>query len=94
MVCQGLKIFSFQYKTRTVLCQVEECMSESTSVKAEGGAGHPSTFTTDVKIKQAREMVMVNRWVIIDEEVCSLQITYDSAYKVIHDELRFPEDGC
>ena len=40
-------------------------------------------------IQQAREMVLANRRVVIDEVACSLQISHVSAYQIIHDELRF-----
>ena len=55
----------------------------------EEGAGRPSTSTTDEKIQQAREMVRANRRVAIDKVACSLQISYGSAYQIIHEELGF-----
>jgi len=58
-------------------------------VTHEEGAGRPSTSTTDEKIQQAREMVLANRRVAIDEVACSLQISHGSAYQIIHDELGF-----
>jgi hypothetical protein len=53
-------------------------------VTHEEGAGQPSTSTTDEKTQQAREMVLGNWQVIIDEEVRSLQIRHGSAY---HNDL-------
>ncbi|PNF32930.1 hypothetical protein B7P43_G01869 [Cryptotermes secundus] len=53
-------------------------MSVSKSFKVAGQAGRPS-ITTDEKIQQAREMVLANRRVAIDEVACSLQIIHDSA---------------
>ena len=55
----------------------------------EEGAGRPSTSTTDEKIQQAREMVLANGQVAVDEVACSLQISHGSAYQIIHDELGF-----
>ena len=34
-------------------------------------------------------MVLANRRVAIDEVMCSLRISHGSAYRIIHDELRF-----
>jgi len=34
-------------------------------------------------------MVLANQRVAIDEVACSLQISHDSAYQIIHDELGF-----
>ena len=41
------------------------------------------------KIQQARQMVLANRRVAIDEVACSLWISHGSAYQIIHEELRF-----
>ena len=60
-----------------------------TSVTHKEGAGRPSTSTTDEMIQQAREMVLANQRVAIDELACSLQISHGSAYQIIHDELGF-----
>ncbi|XP_029637966.1 uncharacterized protein LOC115213170 [Octopus sinensis] len=51
------------------------------------GLGGPSISTTDEKIQQAREMVMLNRRVMSDGVTRSLQISHGSAYQTIHDEL-------
>ena len=68
---------------------IEKCKSGRTSVTHEEGAGRPSTSTTDKMIQQAREMVLANRRVAIDELACSLQISHGSTYRIIHDELSF-----
>ena len=52
--------------------------------KEAAGIPSPSTSTTDKKIQQAREMVMVNQRVIIDEVTRSLQISRGSAYQITH----------
>ncbi|XP_052822777.1 uncharacterized protein LOC128247386 [Octopus bimaculoides] len=69
--------------------RIEKFKSGWTSMMHEEGAGHPSTSTTDEKIQQARETIMVNRRIIIDEVARSLQIRHGSAYQIIHDELGF-----
>ena len=68
---------------------IEKFKSGRTNVTHEEQAGRPSTSTADEKIQQAREMVLANRRVAIDEIACSVQISYGSAYQIIHDELRF-----
>jgi len=74
---------------RSVYEWIENFKSGRTNVTHEEGAGRPSTSTTDEKIQQAREMVLANRRVAIDEVACSLQISHGSAYQIIHDELGF-----
>ncbi|XP_014779394.1 uncharacterized protein LOC106875665 [Octopus bimaculoides] len=72
------------------------CMSGSrslkngwTKVKQEEEVGRSSTATIDVKIQKAREMILTNQRVTIDEVACSLQISHGSAYETVHDKLRF-----
>lgn len=74
---------------RSVYVWIERFKNGRTSVMHEEGAGRPSTSTTEEKIQQAREMVLANRRVTIDNVASSLQISHGSAYKVIHDELNF-----
>jgi len=76
---------------RSVYESIEKFKSGRKNVTHEEGAGRPSTFTTDEKIEQAREMVRANRRVAIDEVACSLQNSHGSAYQIIHDELGFHE---
>ena len=73
---------------RSVYEWIEKFKSGRTNVTHEEGAGRPLTSTTDEKIQQAREKVLANRRVAIDEVACSLQISHGSAYQIIHDELR------
>ena len=63
---------------RSVHEWIEKFESGRTSVTHEEGAGRKSTSTTDEKIQQAREMVLANRRVTIDELASSLQISHDS----------------
>ena len=74
---------------RSVYEWIEKFKSGRKNVTQEEGAGRLSTSTTDEKIQQAREMVLANRRVAIDEVACSLQISHGSAYQIIHDELCF-----
>jgi len=73
---------------RSVYELIEQFKIGRTNVTHEEGAGRPSTSTTDEKIQQAREMVLANLRVAIDEVACSLQISHGSAYQIIH-ELGF-----
>lgn len=74
---------------RRVYEWIDKFKSGRTSVTHEEEAGRPTTSTTDVKIQQAREMIMANRRVIIDEIAFSLQISRGFAFQTIHDELSF-----
>ncbi|PNF38238.1 hypothetical protein B7P43_G11812 [Cryptotermes secundus] len=74
---------------RSVYEWIEKFKSGRTSVTHEEGAVRPSTSTSDEMIQQAREMVLVNRRVTVNEVACSLQISHGSAYEIIHDELGF-----
>lgn len=48
--------------------------------------------TPNDKIKQAREMVLVDRRVTIDEVASSLNSSHGFSYQIIHDELGFRKD--
>ena len=74
---------------RSVYEWIEKFKNGRTNMTHDEGAGRPSTSTIDEKIQQAREMVLANRRVAIDEVACSLQISHGSAYQIIHDELGF-----
>jgi hypothetical protein len=68
---------------------IEKFKSGRINVMHEEGAVGPSTSITDEKIQQAREMVLANRRVAINEVAYSVQISHGSAYQIIHDELGF-----
>jgi len=74
---------------RSVYEWIEKFKSGRKNVTHEEGAGRPSTSTTGEKIQQARQMVLANRRVAIDEVACSLQISHGSACQIIHEELGF-----
>ncbi|GBM10964.1 hypothetical protein AVEN_171444-1 [Araneus ventricosus] len=67
--------------------------SDRTSLKHVKGAGRSSTSTTDDNIQQAREMVVVNRQVTIDEVVYALHMSHSSAHQIIYDEHGFHKVG-
>jgi len=48
------------------------------------GTGRPSTTTTDDNIKRICVMVLLDRWLTIDEVPNRLQISHSSAYEIIH----------
>jgi hypothetical protein len=72
---------------------VYECIAKfkcgRKNVTHEEEAGRLSTSTNDEKILQARQKVLLNRRVAVDEVACSLQISPGFAFQIIHDELGF-----
>ena len=52
------------------------------NVTHEDGAGRPSTSINDEKIQQAREKVLANRRVAIDEVACSVHSKFKKKIKV------------
>lgn len=55
----------------------------------EEGAGRPSTATTDDNNDHVRDMVLLDRWMTIDEVGNHAQISHGSAYEIIHNRLGF-----
>ena len=53
------------------------------------GARRPSLAITEENIEHARDMVPLDRRVTIDEVAHVLQISYGSAYKLMHNKLGF-----
>ena len=60
-----------------------------TSAMREGGVRHPSTATTDNNIDRVHDMVLLHRWLSIDEVANLLYISHGSAYEIIHNRLGF-----
>ena len=58
-----------------------------TSVKHEKGARCPSTSVTYANTELGHDMILQNRWVIIDEVAHRRQISHCSAYEIIHSKL-------
>ena len=55
----------------------------------EGGARRHSTATTNNNIERVRDMVLLDRWLTIDEVANRLQISHGSAYEIIHNRFGF-----
>ena len=68
---------------------IETFKNGRTSVKHEEGARCPSTSITDANMELGHDMILQNRWVIIDEVAHQQQINHGSAYEIIHNRLAF-----
>ena len=68
---------------------IEKFKNGHTSGMHEGGAGRPSTATSDNNIECIRDMVLLDRQLTIDEVANCLHISHGSAYEVIHNRLDF-----
>jgi hypothetical protein len=66
---------------------IERFENGCTSVKHEEGAKCPSTSVTDANMELGHDMILQNRWVIIDEVAHQRQISHCSAYEIIHSRL-------
>jgi hypothetical protein len=68
-------------------CSVYECIEKfkngRKSVTHEEGAGLPSTTTTADNIERARDMVLLDRRLTVDEVANRLEISHGSAYEII-----------
>ncbi|PNF23181.1 hypothetical protein B7P43_G02737 [Cryptotermes secundus] len=74
---------------RSVYEWIEKLKNCCTSVMHEEGARQPSTATNEDNIEHARDMVLLDRRVTIDEVANHLQISHGSAYEIIHNRLGF-----
>lgn len=74
---------------RSVYEWIEKFKNGRTNVTHDEGAGRPSTATNEDNIERARDMVLLNRRVTIDEVAHCLQISHGSAYEIIHNRLSF-----
>ena len=63
----------------------EQC----TAATHDKGAERPSTVITEDNIERARDMVLLDRWVTIDEVAHVFQIKHGSAYEMMHKKLGF-----
>lgn len=66
-----------------------EIQNGRTSVKHEERVGRPSTSNTDEKTEAARQILLTNRRITIDEVASFLQISHDSAFHIIYDKFGF-----
>jgi len=73
---------------RSVYEWIEKLKNVRKSVPHEAGAGRPSTSTI-YNIERVRDMVLLDRRLIIDEVANLLQIIHGSAYEIIHNSLGF-----
>ena len=60
-----------------------------TNVKHDKGAGLSSTVITEGNIERARDMLLLDKRVTIDEMAHVLQISHGSAYEMMHNKLGF-----
>ena len=60
-----------------------------TNVTHDKGAGRPSTAITENNIERARDMVLLDKRVSIDEVAHVLQISHGSDYELMHNKLGF-----
>ena len=74
---------------RSVYKWIEKLKNDRTNVTHDNGAGRPSTAITEKNIECARDMVLLDRWVSIDEVAHVLQISHGSAYEMMHNKLGF-----
>ena len=74
---------------RSVYEWIEKFKNGCRSVTHEEGAGRPSTSTTDDNTERVGDLVLLDRWLTIDEVANRLQISHGSAYEIIHNWLGF-----
>jgi hypothetical protein len=72
---------------RIVYEWIEMFKNGRTSVTDAECFGHPTTATTAQNEERARELILRNRRVVVDETTKQLNISIGSAYSVVHDSL-------
>jgi len=68
---------------------VERFKSGLTRVTDEGHSGRPSTSRTQDHINRADAMVREDRQITVSEVAAHLDISYGSAFAILHDDLRY-----
>ena len=68
---------------------IEKFKNGRTNVTHDKGPGWPATPITEDNIERARDMVLLDAWVAIDEVAHVLQISHDSAYEMTQNKLGF-----
>jgi hypothetical protein len=68
---------------------IEMYKNGCTSVTDGERSGHPTTATTTQNEERAREPILQNRRVTVDEIAKQMNISIGSAYSVVHDNLQF-----
>jgi len=66
---------------------VERFKSGQTRVTDEGRSGRPSTMRTQDHIDRADAMIREDRRIMMSEVAALLDISYVSAYAILHDDL-------
>jgi len=68
---------------------VERFKSGRTRVTDEGRSGRSSTSRTQDHIDRADAMIREDRWITVSEVAAHLDISYGSAYAILHDDLGY-----
>ena len=74
---------------RSVYEWIDKLKNGRTNVTHDKGAGRPSTATTEGNIERARNVILLDRRMTINEVAHVLQISYGSAYEIMHNKLEF-----
>ena len=74
---------------RSVYDWIEKLKNGRTNVTHDKGAWRPSTAITEDNIERARDVVLLDRRLTIDDVAHVLQISHGSAYELMHNKLRF-----
>jgi hypothetical protein len=84
-----LKMAETVLSCRAVYEWTEMFKNGRTSVTEAERSGRPTTTTTTWNEERARELILQNRRVTVDEISKQLNIGVGSAYSVVHDNLQF-----
>ena len=76
---------------RKVYDWVERFRLGRTNVTDEGRSGQPSTSRTQDHIGRADAMIREDRLIVVSEVAAHLDISYGSAYAILHDDLGYRE---
>ena len=74
---------------RKVYVWVERFKSGRTCITNEGHSGRPSTSRTQDHIDRADDMIREDRRITVSEVAAYLDISYGSAYAILHDDLGY-----
>ena len=74
---------------RSVYEWIEKFKDGRTSVKHQEGAGRPRTSTGLENVDRAKDMILQNRRIKVEEVATDLEISHGSAHEIIHDVLGF-----
>ena len=74
---------------RSVYEWIEKLKNGRINVTHDKGARRPSTASTENTVGRGRNIVLLDRWVTIDEVTHVLQISHGSTYEMMHNKLGF-----